>query len=195
MDAGTYISRGQTLHAIDDRCSGHRAKAISRERNLTLAVAALHGSDRRVPAAWVRSTQRSRVACKDDRRSACCLNGEPRVLAERCLRIYLMELLPLFVRDRSRCNWSDRHLLSHGARWPYLVSMSRDGPRDPPTANSFSNIWVCCQEELCLMSIICKSNNLLCDANLEGSIKLEKEITDRVCWVKRWYALSTSTVC
>ena len=48
MDAGTYISRGQTLHAIDDRCSGHRAKAISRERNLTLAVAALHGSDRRV---------------------------------------------------------------------------------------------------------------------------------------------------
>jgi len=51
MDAGTYISRGQTLHAIDDRCSGHRAKAISRERNLTLAVAALHGSDRRVPAA------------------------------------------------------------------------------------------------------------------------------------------------
>lgn len=29
-----------------DRCSGHRAKVISREHNLTLAAAALHGSDR-----------------------------------------------------------------------------------------------------------------------------------------------------
>lgn len=49
------------------------------------------------------------------------------------------------------------------------------------------------------MSIICKSNDLrvLCDANLGGSIRLENEITDCVCLVKRRYALSlsTSTVC
>lgn len=57
--------------------------------------------------------------------------------------------------------------------------MSRDGPRDPPTANSFSNVRARCQKELCLMSIICKSDDLCVlsvDANLGGSIRLEKEI-------------------
>lgn len=58
--------------------------------------------------------------------------------------------------------------------------MSRDGPRDdPPTANSFSNVGgERRQKELCLTSIICKSDDLrvLCDANLGGSIRLEKEI-------------------
>lgn len=52
---------GRPLHAIDDRCSGHRAKAISRERNLTLTAAALHGSDRQVPSSVIDVTLTSGV--------------------------------------------------------------------------------------------------------------------------------------